>query len=402
MFDIAGEPTLWVAAEAVSLALLALAVSGTAAFVFRLYTRDELPEGASLIVGLGAVGLALNTRNVLIQFVGDGGAGLTVETAAIDVAVFVIAAFAASAGRLLGDRAGSSDRFAPRSLSRELQGPLVRATGRTVTVTLPSSIDDIDGYEPVADETKRALEGRSFDFPRRTTVESLREKLTTRLKEEHDVGYVDVDLDADGTVTHLGLGRRPAGLGPTLPPGSVALAVTCDPPFRASPGDAIQLWRRPAEGMPERVCTGELRAVVGSVATIVVDETAAASIDPTERYRLVTLPSEERPDREFAGMLRRVDETMRAVELAPDGPLVGESVGSLDLTVVAVRATDGSVETLPTRERTLAAGDTVIALGHPAAFRELQAGASDETADSAADDADAEDDRDGTSAQVRE
>ncbi|WP_290817912.1 TrkA C-terminal domain-containing protein [Halovivax sp.] len=434
MFEIGGESILWVLAQAVGLSLLAALVAGSAAFVFRLYTGADIPEGASLILGLGAVGLALNTRNVLIQFIGEGSGGLTVTAASIDIAIFVLAAVSASAGRLLGDRFATSKRFRPAALGSSLHGPLVRATGRWTVVQLPEEIGDIDGYEPVAEETKRDLEGRSFEFPARLSVEALRTKLVGRLKEEHDVGYVDLELEPDGTVAHLGLGRRPAGIGSTLPPGSVAVAVRCDPAFSASPGDSIQLWRSPApagtgeEGRPigpsetgrpsetgqtgrpsetgqtgrptkpgegpntavddtaaepapssdrvpaapERICTGELRAVVGTVATIIVDESVAASIDPTVTYRLVTLPSDVRVDREFAGMLRRADETMQAVEVSEGSPLVGAPLSDVDATVIAVRDADGAVETLPQRDRKLAAGDTVIALGRPAELRGLQ------------------------------
>ena len=416
MFELGGESTLWILAQALALSLLAGLVAGSAAFVFRLYTGADIPEGASLILGLGAVGLALNTRNVLIQFIGEGSGGLTVTAASIDIAIFVLAAVSASAGRLLGDRFATSKRFRPTALGSSLHGPLVRATGRWTVVELPEEIDDIDGYDPVAEETKRDLEGRTFEFPARLSVEALRAKFVDRLKEEHDVGYVDVELESDGSVSHLGLGRRPAGIGSTVPPGSVAVAVRCDPPFSASPGDSIQLWRSPARtgtddvgkptepgetgsptepgegpdsevdegaaepvpaaervsGVPERVCTGELRAVVGTVATIIVDEKVAASIDPTVTYRLVTLPSDVRLDREFAGMLRRADETMQAVEIPEESPLVGAPLSDVDATVIAVRDVDGGVETLPQRDRQLAAGDTVIALGRPAELRGLQ------------------------------
>ena len=454
MFEVAGEPVLWIVAQAVGLALLAALVAGGAAFAFRLYTDEDIPEGASLILALGAVGLALNTRNVLVQFVGDGAYGLTVTGASVDIAIIVLAAFAASGGRLLGNRFATSDRFTPAALGRGLQSPIVRATGRRTVVTLPETIEDIDGYDPVADETKRTLEGKALDFPPRLTVDALERKLVDRLKEEGDVGYVDLDTDESGSITHLGLGRRPAGLGPTLPPGSVAVAVRCDPAFSASPGDSIQLWRSPAtrtatdppesdestrsdesagaagvdpttaasappDGVssgssgatsqgpgedtvdsqpiepqrPVRVCTGELRAVVDTVATIIVDENAAPSIDPTVTYRVVTLPSEPRPDREFAGMLRRADETMQAIELPAESPLVGTSLRALDVTVIAVRDTAGDLETLPPRDRELSAGDTVIAIGRLPDLRALASAArgqvvgsvEDETVDGIAD-----------------
>lgn len=377
MIDFGGAGILWVLIQTVGLALLAATVSGGAAFGFRLYTQESIPEGASLILGLGTVGLMLNTRNLLAQFLGTGVVDVTGTAAAIDVAIFVVAAFAASAGRLLGDRAGASDRFRRRALSSTIQGPLGRATRRTVAVTLPSTIDDIDGYDPVAEETKRALEGATLDVPRGPTAEGLKTHVRDRLKREFDVGYVDVDIGADGDVEHLGLGRRPAGLGPTIPSDSVVIAVPCDPAVSASPGDVVQLWRRPddAEDEPERVATGELRAIAGAVATVVVDERVAPAVDPTESHRLVTLPSGARPEREFVGMLRRADETLGVFELPAGSPLVGNPVGAIRPVVIGVRTVDGTIETLPAAARRVEAGEAVIVLGDPAALRQLQTAA---------------------------
>jgi len=137
---------------------------------------------------------------------------------------------------------------------------------------------------------------------------------------------------------------------------------------------------------PVRVCTGELRAVVGTVATIIVDENVSASIDPTVTYRLVTLPSGARPDREFAGMLRRADETMQAIELPAASPLAGTTLRALEVTVIAVRDATGDLETLPHRDRELAAGETVIAIGRLSELRALAGAAKGQVVDAAVDD----------------
>ena len=369
MLELGGESILWIAIQAISLALLAGVVAGGAATVFRAYTNESIPEGASLILGLGAVGVALNTRNLLVQFVGDGVIDVTATAAAIDLGIFVLAAFTASAGRLLGDRLGTSGRLNPRTLGRELQSPLVRATGRSIPVTLPSTIDDIDGYDPVSDETKQTLAGETFEFPRGLTVDGLEARLVDRLKTTPEVGFVDLDLTEEGTVAHLGLGRRPAGIGATLPTDAAAVAVECDPALASSPGDTVQLWRTDAE--PERVATGELRAVAGSTATVVVDDRVAHSIDSTASHRLVTLPNADRPDREFVSMLRRTDETVATVAIQPDSELVGTPLSALELTVVAIESVDGSIETLPGDDREIDAGESVTVIGHPAAIRTL-------------------------------
>lgn len=202
------------------------------------------------------------------------------------------------------------------------------------------------------------------------TVGELESSLKTRLTEDHDVGYVDVDLASDGTVEYFAVGRRVAGIAPTLPPKTAAVAVRADPPFSATPGDTVQLWRT-TDGETRRIGTAELRAAVGSVVTLATGETVAERIDPSAEYRLMTLSADSHPDREFAGMLRRGEETMGVVEVATGSPLVGTPIGALDVTIIAVRTVEGDVETIPERERPIEAGAQLFAIGRPDVLRRL-------------------------------
>jgi Trk K+ transport system NAD-binding subunit len=92
------------------------------------------------------------------------------------------------------------------------------------------------------------------------------------------------------------------------------------------------------------------------------------------------MPVEPRIDREFASLLRAADETMGAVTVTEGGSLVDVPIGALDVAVVAVRPTDGPVEAIPSRDRTLAPGETVFAVASPAQLRRLEAAASGGTA----------------------
>lgn len=367
---IAGHP--WVAGllRVVGLAVLAAGMTATAAFVYRTRVRTRFPDGATLILGLGVVAIYLNTRLIFIQFVGETGDPLTVDEALVNVAVFVVAGGASYGGRYVGDRLGTSDRISWRGLRPDFS-PIVRAAGRFITVTIPAEIGDIEGYDPVADETKKALAGRTLDFPRGLTVTELQSELAARLREDHEVGYVDVDLAADGTVEFLAVGRRAAGIGPTLPPKSAAVAIRADPPFSATPGDTLQVWHG-GETDAERLGAAELRASVGAVATVAMDEATAGRIDPSVDYRLMTLSADSHPDREFAAMLRRSDETMSIVEIDTASPLVGTAIGGLDVTIIAVRSPEGDVETIPKRDRAIREGDELFAVGRPDTLRKLE------------------------------
>lgn len=382
---IASHPLVWAILRIVGLALLAAGVTGLVAYVFRVRVRSSLPEGVALIIGLGVVAIVLNTRLIFVQFVGEGDDPLTVSEALLNVSVFVAAGIASFGGRYAGDRLGLSERISWGQLHPDFS-PIVRATGRFITVRLPDEVTDITGYDPVDEETKAVLSGRTMDFPRGLTVEQLESQVLARLIEEHDVGYVDIELTADGTVDFLAVGKRAAGIGPTLPPKHAAVAIRSDPPFSATAGDTVQIWRTDEDGVEERVGTGELRASVESVATVTIDETVAHRIDPTVNYRLMTLAADAHPDRELAGMLRRSQETLSVLAVDAGSPLVGSPTGAIDVTIIAVRAPGGEVETIPKRTRLIAAGDTLFAIGRPDALRRLQETAgSQEPADSLTD-----------------
>lgn len=359
-----------VVARIAAMALGASAVSATAAFVYRWYSGQRAPEGVPILLGLSVVALWLNTTDILQSTLANGGA-VAEDTAAATVATFAVATIAADAGRRFGDHVGAGlpSVSSVRATDADV-GQLVRAAGRVLAVRVPETIEDIDGYEPVTDDVKAEIAGSRFLFPRRLTVDELHERFAARLKHDYDVGHVDVEFEADGTIAYLALGRRLAGVGHTLAPGSVAVAIRADPAFSATPGDRVQVWRDDGDA-PERVVTAELRAAVGDVATIVLDESDADALADDVHYRLVTMPSEVRSDREFASLLRTADETITTVDVASGSDLEGVALSDVGLTVVAVRR-DGDVETVPPRDRRFAAGDQIYAIGRLDAIRRLE------------------------------
>jgi K+/H+ antiporter YhaU regulatory subunit KhtT len=349
--------------------------------VHRWQVNDQVPEGLSVLVGLSAVALYLNTSGALGQVITGQRDLLAPETAVFNVITFFIAGLAAAAGGRLGDRTGiglfavSGRKSVEADLSR-----IVKTVGRVTTVEIPDEINDIDGYNPVDSETKEKLAGQTLLFPRRLTVEQLRERLIERLRTDYGVGHVDVDLTEAAEIEYLALGSREAGIGPTLPPGSAAVALKADPPNNASPGDVVQVWTTgDAESgtAPERITNAELRGTAEDVTTLAMDEEEARRIDTGARYRLVTLPVEARVDREFAAQLRSAAETMGVVTVRQGSTLAQSVVGAVDVSIVAVRTTDGDIEAIPRRTRTLQAGETVYAIGLPERLRKLEQAAAE-------------------------
>ena len=357
-------------------ATLSVFVAGATAMTYRWYFRTEVPEGVTVLLGASLVALYLNTTSLGAVAAGEDPGLLVPEHVFFNVVGLGVAATVAPVGRYLGDRL-AVDVFAlsgAKQLDGELSG-IVRAVGRFTAVTLPDAgeINDIDAYDPVSSEKKAELAGKTLLFTRKLTGEQLRDRLVERVKQEYGVGYVDVDVTVQGTIEYFAVGSRAAGLGPTLAPGSAAVAVAADPPNNATAGDMVQLWRDDPE--PKRIATGELRGVAGDAVTVALDGSDAEKLAPEGPYRLVTLPTEPQADREFASLLRTADETMAAVTVAANSPLVGRTVGDVSVVVVAVRPPSQSIEPIPPRTYSFSAGDLVYIVGRPDALRRFEADA---------------------------
>lgn len=362
------------------LATLSGGVAFAAALAYRWYGRTPIPEGPAVLLGLSSVALWLNTTATLIGAIGGSDALVEPTTALYTVGAFVVGGIAADLGRRAGDRVATESATLSAGVSGSLDGDvsrLVRSRGRAIRVTLPEEIDDVEGYDPVDEARKADIAGTTLLFPQGLTVGELRERIVARLEDDYGVGYVDVDVSADGAVDHLALGRRQAGLGRTLPPGTVGVAVRADPAFSASPGDAVEVWT--SGGDAERVATAELRAAVGDVVTLVVDERDADALAEDRRYRLVTLPREPQADRELLAGIREADEVAGVVTVAEGGDLDGTLVGDVPATVVAVDGPDG-LEGTPRPGRALRPGDRVYALGRPEQLRRIGARPADDGA----------------------
>ncbi|WP_440766256.1 TrkA C-terminal domain-containing protein [Natronorubrum sp. DTA7] len=372
---ITAETLLDVVVRILGFGLLAAGTAASAAFVFRWYSADEIPEGVGILLGVSMVAIWLNTKTALQDaIIGDTGL-LEPSTAVYTVAAFVASAIAADAGRRLGDHLSQNvfSMTAPRTMTEV--GQLVRSAGRVVSVELPETIEDVDGYDPVDASTKAELAGQTFLLPRRLTTDRLRERLIARLERDYGIGHVDVEFADDGTIDYLGLGSRPAGIGPTLAPGSVAVAIRGDPAPDASPGDAVRIWRREGDSL-RRVTGGELRGVVDDIATVAIDADDARALESDAAHRLVTLPRSPGAERDLVSLLRAADETVTTLPVAAGDGLEGATVGSLPVLVVAVERGESASDAddhlaLPDAETRLEAGDTAYVLGRPEALRRV-------------------------------
>ncbi|WP_049926205.1 TrkA C-terminal domain-containing protein [Halopiger goleimassiliensis] len=386
LVDLETETLLEAAVHILGFGLLAAVTAALVAFAFRWYSTEEIPEGVAVLVGISPVAIWLNTQTALQDAIIGTSPLLDSEIAVYTIVAFLASGLAAAGGRRTGDYLAENvlEADTPRTIDDVSQ--LVRSAGRVRTVELPETIEDAEGYDPVDEATKAELAGQTFLFPRRLSAEQVRERLIDRLERDYGIGRVDVELGEEKTVDYLALGSRPAGIGPTIAPGSVVVAIRADPAPDATPGDAVRVWTRDGEGL-RRVTDGELRGAADDVATIAVDADDVPQFTADGDYRLVTLPGAPGAERDLVSLLRAADETVTRIALPADDPLVGETVGSLPAFVLALeRATagegtrasgGGTVErspdavALPDANVRLEAGDVCYVLGRPEALRRL-------------------------------
>nr|WP_256335638.1 potassium transporter TrkA [Halopenitus persicus] len=369
------EP-LRAAATLLLFACLALLITGSIAALYRWYFRQRAPEGVAVLFGVSVVVLYLNTTSLGGLIGGGEFELLRLDAVLFNVVAVGVAAAVSPAGLRVGDTV-ARNVFAMaggKRLEGEV-GAVVRTVGRVTPVTLPAveDIEDMESYEAVSPDRKAEMAEKTLLFPRRLTVEELRTRLVARVKEDFGITYVDVDVDERGEIEYFAVGSRAAGLGPTLAPGTAAVAITADPANTATPGDVVQVWR--GGEAPERVATAELRATAGDVATLALDAADAERLDDATAYRLVTLPAQPQADREFASLLRSADETMSVVTVAEGSELVGTAVGDVSAVVAAIRPAEGSVRALPPRSDVFEPGDAVYLVGRLDAIRRFEAAA---------------------------
>jgi hypothetical protein len=358
--------------QLLGIAAIALVPAAVAAIAYRAAAEDRIPPWLAVTAGVAAVALYLGTTPAL-EVLLDETVPSQQASGLFNVAALFLAAGGAAAGREVGDHFGAEVLvWQPTHETGEGVSQLAQAVGQVTTISLPETVEDAPGYDPVPHRTKTDLAGSQFVFPRGLTVDELEDRIAEQLRSDYGIGVADIRFDEYGDVESLAVGTRAAGIGATLPPATNAVAVRADPGFSASTGDVVQVWE--PDSM-QRVCTGELRGVADDVVTIAIDAADTPKVDPTRRYRLVTLPVDDRPDREFASLLRAAEETFSTATVEAGSPLHGQPVGALDTTLVAIRPENGDPVPFPDSDYRLAPGDLLFVVATPADLRRLETGA---------------------------
>ncbi|ELY56690.1 cation:proton antiporter regulatory subunit [Natronolimnohabitans innermongolicus] len=337
----------------------ALALSGG----YRAVTARELPVGGAVLFGLAPPAGWLSYRAVVHGEVVADSPLVHYTSGLFLLGVVAAGTVAAVGGRRLGDHLACGALGVRRVDAAGSVADLVRSAGLSVTLSLPDSIDDAEGYPSVDEGVKRDLAGRRLRFPNDCSPTELRARLERRLEVDFGIGYVSAELSAAGDVETLTVGGRRDGIGPTLGPNCVAVAVAADPPSKASAGDPVEVWTTGSEST-QYVATGTLRASTDSTVTLVVDADDADSLTAGGRYRLTTRPAEPSTGYALVAAIRSADETVAVRTVESDGPLESEFAGWVPGTVLAIgRGED--VLSLPADNEPLEAGDTLYVFGTP-------------------------------------
>lgn len=360
-------------------AIVAVLVAGG----YRWLTTRAPPAGTAVLAGLSAVGGYLSYTVLTAGTIFDGIPLVHQAHAGYLLATFAVAGTAGAAGGRLGDRIACQVLGIERIGASGEAASTVRSARLAVDLELPDRIEDANGYRPVTPATRRALEGAVVRLPHGLSVSERRARIERHLERDYDIEYTDVTMADDGSVERVLVGRRSAGLGSTLPPKTVAVAIRTHPLPDASVGDPVEIWstgdpiardsdtqgrdRRSALDRGQLVATGTLRTVTGTVATVFVDADRADVLSADESYRVVTRPDERTDGYEFASTIRAADETVTALTVVADGPLAGEFVGWLPGRVLVIDREDDRLA-LPDDSETLRAGDTLWLLASPTAL----------------------------------
>ena len=366
----------------VGMVVLSLTVATVVSLLYRLLMDATVPWHVPLIVGVGAVGLWMNTASTVVEFIERTAAQepLLLQNIETNSLAIIASGIAAVGGARFGDQLATSvNAIANRQQPGTSVGKIVETIGRFITVQLPKAekIHDLDGYEQVSEETKETFGDGRFLFPRGLTLDQLHQRIVDRLRDDYGVGHVDLELDDEGTVTYLGVGSRESGIGPTLPARRGAISIQTTPPPEATPGDRVQIWRDSEEGA-QRIATAELRAAGNETATVVMDVQRIKTINQSRTYDLVTLQSGKCPELEFTSLLRTANEGLDSITVAVKSPVEGLPVGALRLPVIAIRTSTDEMHTAPPRDHICSAGDTLFVIGRPDELRKFKSAVNSE------------------------
>ncbi len=216
-------------------------------FSFRYLTGVSIP-GLGVVVLAGALaGISGGLLGLLDEEVAQSGAGI-----AAFLVVLMLSLWAHSQGDKLGatvPRHLTLSGLRQAGLSTDLL-ERVDSYGQ-IRIKPIGTIENIEGYPPLTDETREAIRAGSWKFPADLSIGELEIKLAEKLTEEYNLSEVAVSINADG-LAEISAAPETAGLSRRVPSGKRAASIGTVLPTGLAVGDRVRL------DLQESSVTGEV------------------------------------------------------------------------------------------------------------------------------------------------
>ena len=384
------------------LGVIPVLVSWALGFLFRYVTGVTIP-------GLAVVGLAALVAGASGGLLALGDPTLVASENRVRLTVALLVVLMASLyAHAAGDRLGADlpRRVTLRAITERTLAAdvveLVGARGR-VRVRVVGEVTDIAGYPPLPPELRDEIRKRAETFPADLPLVEIERRFAERLRTDHDLAEVSVQLDERARATvaaappvgalskRVGTGRRAVSVRALAPAG-----VDVGDEVRLTAGgeryDTTVLGVRAATervtATPERDPTdGEATmSTVSATAPPGDDTLVTVAADPgdvrpllrDDVERLAVGSRGSRREFELVSLLRRAGSVVRAVVVGSGGPLDETTLEEVTVrdefgvAVLVVSRADGARQVAPRGDRRLVAGDELLVVGERGAVDRFQ------------------------------
>ncbi|CCQ32352.1 conserved hypothetical protein containing TrkA-C domain [Halorhabdus tiamatea SARL4B] len=353
----------------VGLVVLSTLTAAFAAVCYRRETTRPIPTGAAVLTGLVSISLWIGGRIVSEHTVVADLSLVLDATGYFLIGSFGAGAVGAFGGRRLGDAiACVFADIQPAEHPREI-ADVRRSARQARRVQLPETILDRSGSDPVDRELKRELAGSTWSLPRTLSPEAVTARVKSRFERDYGIDRVEIEMDGPHILRRLAIGYEPSGLSASLPPRTVGVAVESQRTSGANVGDPVDVWTAEDDRVAFAGRATVERASTNTT-TLVLPAARSTALVGTSPDGLTTIPAAPDDGADFRSVLRASDHAISVLTVEANGPLEGEFVGWLAVTVLVIVRDEGVIS-LPAETETLRSGDDVYVFGGPSAFEAL-------------------------------
>jgi len=376
-------------------------VAFTLGFSFRYLTGVSVP-GLGVVVLAGALaGISGGLLGLLEEQVAQSSAGM-----AAFLIVLMLSLWAHSQGDKLG--AAVPRQFTLSGLRQVgLSADLLERVDSYGQIRIKpiGSVEDIEGYPPLTEETRESIRADSWKFPADLSISELETRLTEKLLEEYDLSEVSISINADG-LADISAAPGTAGLSRRVPSGKRAASIKTLLPTGLAIGDRVEVV------LPDSPVTGEVvsarTAGAESKSTTETEPkpdggteekparapttdggdgsvTVALSTDEARRLvreefaKIVVQSRGKSRDYEALDILQGDGNQFELVTVRDGGPFDGVTIGEsairdrFGVAILAIRRRSERI-VAPRGSRRLEAGDELIITGKPDAIGSFREG----------------------------